>query len=343
LSWIEWFRGKIQEDQIQRNKNEESFMKINLKWQIAIVSGLALLLGAGGVSAQSSSDAGANAEVLAKTFAQTVTVGGAGGSVAFSTSVVAGGKTVTGAPYSAQIVTESVQPFPDGNSITHTSTSTVYRDSQGRTRREQNINLVGPSQVSGSPIQFITIDDPIAGVHYTLNPNKMTASQISTSGTMSGAVGEVLPKKIIPSDGSNVSITYWSSGDGAVAAGGRGGNITVVPGEVSPTNVTTESLGADTMQGLSVLGTRVTRTIPAGQIGNAQPILIITDKWYSQDLQIEVKTVHSDPRTGTTTTTVTNLSRNEPNPVLFAVPPGYTITTGGSGSNKITLKQQEPL
>jgi hypothetical protein len=319
-------------------------MKINLKWQIAMISALALSLVAGNVSAQSSSGAGANAQVLARTLTQTVQGnGGGGGSVAFSTTIVSDRKTVTGAPYSAQVVTESVQPFADGNAITHTSTSSVWRDLQGRTRREQNINVIGPSQTSGAAIQFITIDDPVAGVHYTLNPNKMIATQIMTGGTMSGASGEVLPKKTISGDGGNVSITYFSSGEGVAAAGGRGGSISIVPDEFSTTNVTTESLGADTMQGLSVLGTRVTRTIPAGQIGNAQPILIITDKWYSQDLQIEVKTVHSDPRTGTTTTTVTNLSRNEPNPSLFAVPPGYTITTGGSGSNKITLKQQEPL
>ena len=116
--------------------------------------------------------------------------------MAFSTSIVASdSKPVTGAPYSAQIVTESVQPFADGNSITHTSTSAVYRDSLGRTRREQNINVVGPAQVSGSPIQFITIDDPVAGVHYTLNPNKMIATQFTTSGTMSAASGGMLSKE----------------------------------------------------------------------------------------------------------------------------------------------------
>jgi hypothetical protein len=316
-------------------------MKINLKWQIAMVCGLALLLGASGVSAQSSSDAGANAEALAKTLTQTIqSNGGGGGSVAFTTSIVGTySKPATNAPYSAQIVTESVQPFPDGNSITHTSTSTVYRDSQGRTRREQNINIVGPSQVAGSPIQFITIDDPVSGVRYNLNPNKMTATQIATSGTAGS-----LPVKVVPNPDGSAVITYSISGDALAGGGGggRGGSVSVMMPEVSTDNVTTESLGADTMQGLSVLGTRVTRTIPAGQIGNAQPILIVTDKWYSQDLQIEVKTVHSDPRTGTTTTTVTNLSRNEPNPSLFTVPPGYTITTGGRGASQITFKPDEP-
>jgi hypothetical protein len=319
-------------------------MKIISKTLIGPASVLALLLLAGSASAQSSSDSSASADVLYKTLAQTAQAsGGSGGSVAFSTSIVASySKPVTGAPYSAQVATESVQPFADGNSIKHTSTSAVFRDSLGRTRREQNFNVVGPVQVSGTPIQFITIDDPVSGVHYNLNPTKMIATQFTTSATMNATSGDMLPTKVIPSDHGDVSMTYFSSGDG-VAAGGRGGSISVSPAQVSFGNVTTESLGADTMQGLSVLGTRVTRTIPAGQIGNAQPILIVTDKWYSQDLQIGVMTVHSDPRTGTTTTSLINLSRNEPNPALFTVPPGYTITTAGSGANKVILKKQEPL
>jgi len=321
-------------------------MKNNLKWKIGMASAVALLLAAGTVSAQSGSEVSATAGTFIQTLTQTAQgTAGSGGSVAFGGSFVSSiSKPVTGAPYSAQIVTESVQPFTDGNSITHTSTSTVYRDSQGRTRREQNINIVGPSQASGSSVQFITIDDPVSGVHYTLNPSKMIATEMSRPGAPSAVAGSMLPTKIIPSDGSNVSVTYFSSGDGVAVAGGRGGGggaISIASGTVSADNVTTESLGAETMQGLSCLGTRVTRTIPAGQIGNAQPILITTDKWYSQDLQIEVKTVHSDPRTGTTTTALVNLSRNEPNPSLFTVPPGYTINNPGNA--KYTFKQQEPL
>lgn len=318
-------------------------MKMNFKSGIALAIAPALLLFAASASAQSSSDSLTDSALLAKTLAQTAQAsGGGGGSVAFSTSVLASyAKTVTGAPYSAQVVTETVQPFADGNSIKHTSTSAVYRDSLGRTRREQNFNVVGPTQVSGTPIQFITIDDPVSGVHYNLNPTKMIATQFTTSGTMNAASGDILPKKVIPSDHGDVSMTYFASGDG-VAAGGRGGSISVQPSQVTYGNAATESLGADTMQGLSVLGTRVTRTIPAGQIGNVQPILITTDKWYSPDLQIDVMTVHSDPRTGTTTTSLINLSRNEPNPSLFTVPAGYTITMPGS-ANKVTLKQQEPL
>src|SRR5579864_8809429 len=124
-------------------------MKMNSRWQIGLGTALILLLAAGSVSAQSSTDVSADITYL-KTLAQAAQAGSSG-SVAFSASIDSPySKTVTGAPYSAKIVTESVQPFADGNRISHTSTSTVYRDSLGRTRREQNINVVGPSQASGS-------------------------------------------------------------------------------------------------------------------------------------------------------------------------------------------------
>ena len=54
------------------------------------------------------------------------------------------GKLVKGAPYSAQAVTESTQTLGDGNRIVRKSTATVYRDSEGRTRREQSFKAIGP-------------------------------------------------------------------------------------------------------------------------------------------------------------------------------------------------------
>ncbi len=63
-------------------------------------------------------------------------------------------KFVKDAPYSAEIVTESIQVLGDGNRIVHRTTGRVYRDSQGRTRREEDIE---PGR-SGS----ISISDPVA-------------------------------------------------------------------------------------------------------------------------------------------------------------------------------------
>lgn len=80
-----------------------------------------------------------------------------------------------------------------------------------------------------------------------------------------------------------------------------------------------------TFEGVAAEGTRTTVTIPAGQIGNEQPIVTVSERWYSPDLQVTVMTTRSDPRTGTTTYKLTNVNRSEPAPSLFQVPADYKI------------------
>ena len=54
-----------------------------------------------------------------------------------------GGKTVKNAPYSAEAVTETIQTLGDGNRIVNRISSLLYRDSEGRTRREQSLKGLG--------------------------------------------------------------------------------------------------------------------------------------------------------------------------------------------------------
>ena len=90
-----------------------------------------------------------------------------------------------------------------------------------------------------------------------------------------------------------------------------------------------EALGTQTISGVTVEGTRTTRTIAAGQIGNELPITIVSETWYSNDLQMTVMSKRSDPRFGDTTYTLANIQRTEPDASLFTVPSDYTITEGG--------------
>src|ERR1700681_269947 len=83
------------------------------------------------------------------------------------------GKLVTGAPYSAQAVTETTQILADGNRITRKSSSLIVRDSQGRTRREQNLSTVGP-WASPETNNIVFINDPVANTRYTLEPGSKT-------------------------------------------------------------------------------------------------------------------------------------------------------------------------
>ena len=88
------------------------------------------------------------------------------------------GKVVKGAPYSAQAVTETTQTLSDGNRIINKSTAKIYRDSEGRTRREQTLRVIGPFATAGEPPQTIFINDPVAGVNYALDTRSKVAHKM---------------------------------------------------------------------------------------------------------------------------------------------------------------------
>ncbi|MGE5360137.1 MAG: hypothetical protein ACM3NQ_14065 [Bacteroidales bacterium] len=240
------------------------------------------------------------------------------------------GHVTTGAPYSAETINEFVQLLPDGNRISRRTVSRVYRDSQGRTRTEQ-LETNGP--LLGSNVtQVITITDPVAGTTYMLYPDTHTAVQndavivraFKTIGdanlTTSGAnvvVGKKLEAEKKAAEVEHLTFNY-STAPGAAA------NFYYYSPE-SGKNATREDLGEQTIEGVLATGTRTTTVIPAGTIGNDQPIRVVSEEWISKDLGILVLTRHSDPRTGETTYRVTNVNRAEPDPTLFQVPADYKM------------------
>lgn len=203
-------------------------------------------------------------------------------------------RVVKNAPYSAEMITDTTQSLADGNRIHQTITMHVYRDSEGRTRVEQPLSALGALAPNTSFPTVIFIHDPVAGANYALNPRNKTASR-----------------------------SAW------MARGGRGRGPGATPGSGrgrgAPANSKTESLARQTIEGLPADGTRITTTIPAGQIGNEQPIQSVTERWYSPDLQINLLVKQSDPRTGETVTRVVNISRAEPPHSLFEIPADYKL------------------
>jgi cytochrome c556 len=85
------------------------------------------------------------------------------------------GKVVKGAPYSATAITEHVQTLSDGNQIIRKNESKLYRDSEGRTRTEQTLETIGKWTSGGEAQQNIFINDPVAGVSYSIDPRVHTA------------------------------------------------------------------------------------------------------------------------------------------------------------------------
>jgi hypothetical protein len=244
-------------------------------------------------------------------------------------------KVVKGSPMSADAVTEFIQTLSNGQRIYRRTSSVMYRDSEGRTRKEQSIAAIGPYAPSGPAKQTIYINDPVAGVSYSLNPEDHTA--VRTTISMDG-VDAALAHKVTVFHGAGGTARVKVAE--AVTGGVAGGVISKKLDSVAIANhagvtahaaseARTESLGAQLIAGVQAEGTRTTVTIPAGAIGNEGPIDIVHEVWYSQELGMVVKSVRNDPMTGENVYQLTNIRRGEPAASLFQVPPEYAIKDGG--------------
>src|SRR5262249_37658424 len=154
----------------------------------------------------------------------------------------------------------------------------IYRDTSGRVRHEMTLPAVGSLTGSAQAPRAVFINDPVSGFHYVIHADSKTVDRMA------------IPQR----NGAN--------GKGDRERRGNRDNA----------QVSTESLGTQTIEGVNAEGTRVTKTIPAGTFGNDKAIQIVTEKWYSPDLQTVVLLKHSDPWMGESTMRLTNITRGEP-------------------------------
>jgi hypothetical protein len=243
-------------------------------------------------------------------------------------------KAVKGAPYSAETIVDASQTLADGNRIVRKTTGRVYRDGEGRTRREEDRQdgTVG-----------ISITDPVAGVAYSLDPASRTAWKTGTAaagaimGKLEASKLEALRKLDAEKAAALEKAAAGEPGARVVTRvnEGQGGLITTVePGGVVMRGMVYKvadntPLEHKTIEGIAVEGRKATSTIPAGKVGNEQPITIISEEWSSPELKVLVLTRHADPRLGESSYRLTNIIRAEPDRSLFMVPSDYTVKETG--------------
>jgi hypothetical protein len=301
-----WYRNRIRTrifeiEHTRTQRWEEAEMKVTGRYFSMALAAVALLFTGSSIRAQSDSAAAPappprGGDVMFERMGPGPMGFDGMGFVGFEGGIA--GKTVTGAPFTASFSTQETQTLTDGNKIERNTTGSVARDTQGRTRRDMTLPAIGPWAASSkTPPQVSFINDPVAGTHYILEADTKTARQIRA--------------------------------DRGRGKGGPGGM-----GAGSKNETTTESLGTQTINGIAAQGTRYTRTIPAGEMGNEKPIAIVTERWYSPDLQITVMTKRSDPRIGETVFQLTNIQKQEPAATLFQVPSDYTIKQAHGGRGK---------
>lgn len=222
------------------------------------------------------------------------------------------GKVVKNAPYTAHAVTETTQTLGDGNRIVNKTTASLARDSEGRTRREESFPKVG--NLSGENTKAIMINDPVAHSEYLSQPGGKLGGEGLTLNTL-----EQKPKKFfhISLDGPENKDEQRALGDTVFV---RKPGMIEFRDEPGSANVKHESLGTQVIEGINTEGTRDTRTIPAGAVGNEKPIVITSEVWTSPELQVVVLSKRNDPRFGETVYKLTDISRSEPDPALFQIP-----------------------
>src|SRR5580704_5832631 len=109
----------------------------------------------------------------------TITTGNGGNNFIFVGGQLLNSNPVKGQPYSADAVTETTQTLADGNHIVNRSSSSIYRDSEGRERREESIGRLGAWNAQGEPAKVVFVSDPVAKMSFTLHPNDHTAEKRS--------------------------------------------------------------------------------------------------------------------------------------------------------------------
>lgn len=235
---------------------------------------------------------------------------------------------VKGAPFCATVSTEHTQNFADGNRIHTSNDATLCRDSEGRTRRDADLDLLG-AVPQKSPHKLITIVDPVAGFRYMLDTKDKIARKMPLHpGQPAGSGPMGAPGKL------SIENTFVYS------QGGPASDHLFVKRLGPPTNEpepASESLGDQTIGGVHATGTRVTTTIAAGSMGNEQPIQVTSETWYSQELKATVMTKHADPWAGELKTQFTNVSTSEPDRSLFTVPSDYKVVDEKEGPFIIKL------
>ena len=309
---------------------------------------LAMLLGAACLPALAEDMHDAD-EVV--TVERRIATSGLGPTLAFNIEAMRSGmimsidSQIKNAPYSAEVVTETMQNLADGNQISRKSSSMSYRDRAGRTRQEFH----GPN----GELHLVKIHDSVDNVSYTLNVANKTATKVvrnvaaereSMAKTRADIAKMIKEGKHAPS-----RMQHGADSDPAGPAreeirirvasslNGRPLPQLMMHERVGPiiagafndakwaAKATTRDLGSKEIEGVKAEGKMRSYEIPAGAMGNRNPIVVSDEAWTSDELGVTLYTRHSDPRSGERIYRMDKLKREEPAASLFTVPSDYTV------------------
>ena len=220
---------------------------------------------------------------------------------------------VKDAPFSADLVStnDRADSQPGLTSEFH---GKVARNSQGSSYFAMEHLLPGGADPT-QPMR-VTINDPAAETVTTLDAQRKTAYVSHLNLITTGAASVLTP-------------------GAAASAGGRPVAVASTTGAPIPSPDTKiETLGTKTIDGLQVVGQRMTHTVTTGG-AEGKPFVSTLETWTSPELQVVVLTESQTSNGDRHVTKLTNIVRTEPSAALFQVPSGYTVRENAPRSSNV--------
>lgn len=199
--------------------------------------------------------------------------------------------TIANAPFYSTLATEWVRPLTDGGTVTFVNQRHIGRDSNGRLY-EERWYLVPKNGNVKSRMNYIQIADPNKHTLYTCSTERHICELTAYRESVSAPRKASIPTGPLPNDAGQQAV---------------------------------ENLGKQVIAGLETEGTRASTTLNPGVVGNDRPMTITREFWYSPQLGFNLLSKRVDPRIGTQTFTIIELSLSEPEPQIFEPPDGYKI------------------
>lgn len=205
---------------------------------------------------------------------------------------------VSNNPFLAERVTTSVTLAADGTKHVTTYMEYVARDSSGRVRIERLSQPLSPTATEAEIAAIrrqIIICDAAAGVYTVIDTLFQTAKITEDP--------DPAPE--------NMARHSWSA------------PFFPTPTRKLPPNIQFEDLGWKMIEGVEAHGGRLTTPVR------------VDERWSSDDLAADILQVHSDPGKGSETRiALTRVRRTEPDPLLFMIPNGYSVSKVAAGVNR---------
>ncbi|MGC2331876.1 MAG: hypothetical protein WA581_10510 [Candidatus Acidiferrales bacterium] len=200
---------------------------------------------------------------------------------------------VGGLSFSAVVEQKMTQTLKDGTTFKRRTTAFIARDFRGRIHNESR-EVLSITSTREPALLSIHIYDPDTRLNTFLNPHTHIARQST-----------------LPNPPATAPPLDWAQQKSA--------------NDHPSANVRLGDLGTDDLDGIEVHGYRRAMTLSTKVSGTDQPVVIIDEYWYSDELHLNMSAKHSDPRSGELTITLTELNRNEPAADLFEIPANYKI------------------